>query len=49
MTITHNSPCPHCDGKGYNEIRDCSGEIQREETCCFCRGTGILKELEDED
>jgi DnaJ-class molecular chaperone len=48
MKTTHNSPCPHCDGKGYNEIRDCSGEIQREETCCFCGGTGALKEPEGE-
>ncbi|CAD0219605.1 MULTISPECIES: hypothetical protein [Planktothrix] len=32
--------CPHCQGKGYIEIRDCSGEIQREETCVFCTGTG---------
>lgn len=32
--------CPHCEGKGYTEIRDCSGEIQREETCFFCEGTG---------
>jgi DnaJ-class molecular chaperone len=31
--------CPHCQGKGYTEIRDCSGEIQREETCVFCAGT----------
>lgn len=33
-------PCHHCDGKGYIQIRDCSGEIQREENCSFCEGTG---------
>jgi DnaJ-class molecular chaperone len=40
--------CLPCEGKGYIEIRDCSGEIQREETCLFCSGTGILKD-QDED
>ncbi len=38
-----NSPkekCTHCEGKGYIEIRDCTAEIQREETCVFCNGTG---------
>jgi len=24
-------PCHHCEGVGYISIRDCSGEIQREE------------------
>ncbi|ACK69932.1 chaperone DnaJ domain-containing protein [Gloeothece citriformis PCC 7424] len=43
-----NTTCPHCEGKGYIEIRDCSGEIQREETCLFCGGTGKLK-IEDEE
>ena len=33
-------PCHHCEGKGYIEIRDCTGEIQREETCVFCQGMG---------
>lgn len=33
--------CHYCEGKGYIEIRDCSGEIQREETCLFCSGTGV--------
>ena len=32
--------CHHCEGKGYIELRDCSGEIQREENCSFCHGTG---------
>ena len=35
-------PCHHCEGKGYIQIRDCSGEIQREENCSFCDGTGII-------
>jgi DnaJ-class molecular chaperone len=47
--MTQNSSCPHCDGQGYVEIRDCSGEIQREETCSFCQGTGFLQESDDED
>ena len=40
--------CPHCQGKGYTEIRDCSGEIQREETCFFCEGTGELISEDDQ-
>jgi DnaJ-class molecular chaperone len=32
--------CHHCEGKGYIELRNCSGEIQREENCSFCNGTG---------
>jgi DnaJ-class molecular chaperone len=35
--------CHHCEGKGYIEIRDCVGDIQREETCSFCEGTGELE------
>ncbi len=42
-----NKKCHYCDGKGYVEIRDCTGEIQREETCVFCEGTGE-KTLETE-
>lgn len=42
------SACPHCEGKGYVEIRDCTGEIQRSETCVFCNGTGILEALEED-
>ncbi len=34
--------CHHCEGKGYIEIRDCSAEIQREETCVFCEETGKI-------
>lgn len=51
--IDRSSPqmplCFHCEGKGYIEIRDCTGEIQREETCLFCSGTGVLEKPEDED
>jgi len=36
------SPCHHCEGKGYISIRDCSGEIQREENCSFCDGIGHI-------
>lgn len=41
-TIMIRQRCLHCDGLGYVEIRDCAGEVQREETCLFCRGTGEL-------
>jgi DnaJ-class molecular chaperone len=41
-----NTPCDHCEGKGYIEIRDCSGEIQRSETCVFCDGTGTIQQEE---
>ncbi|HEY9704486.1 MAG TPA: hypothetical protein V6C58_18700 [Allocoleopsis sp.] len=34
--------CKHCDGQGYTEIRDCTGEIQRQEICYFCEGTGEI-------
>ncbi|WP_013324150.1 hypothetical protein [Gloeothece verrucosa] len=43
-----NQTCPHCEGKGYIEIRDCSGEVQREETCLFCGGTGHLTQDDDD-
>jgi DnaJ-class molecular chaperone len=48
-TSSISTPCLHCDGKGYVAIRDCSGEIQREETCFFCRGTGTIREGDEED
>jgi DnaJ-class molecular chaperone len=32
--------CSYCDGQGYIKIRDCSGEVQREETCMICAGRG---------
>lgn len=34
--------CYQCNGKGYTEIRDCGGEIQRTETCSYCEGRGSL-------
>jgi len=42
-------PCHHCEGKGYIELRDCSGEIQREENCSFCSGTGKIDQDELSD
>ena len=33
--------CYQGEGKGYTEIRDCAGEIQRTETCSYCEGQGI--------
>ena len=41
LPLQTNNPCHHCEGKGYISIRDCSGEIQREENCSFCGGTGV--------
>ncbi|ACK64670.1 hypothetical protein PCC8801_0581 [Rippkaea orientalis PCC 8801] len=46
---TSNLICHHCEGKGYSVIRDCTGEIQREETCLFCCGTGKKQDDEPED
>lgn len=47
--MNSQQPCHHCEGKGYTNIRDCAGEIQRTETCSFCSGLGYLEiELEDE-
>lgn len=37
-----NTMCSYCEGQGYTEIRDCSGEIQRSDTCSFCGGTGMM-------
>lgn len=42
--MTNKENCNHCEEKGYIEIRDCSGEIQRFETCSFCDGTGYKEE-----
>ena len=40
--------CSSCDGQGYIEIRDCSGDVQREETCMLCGGKGIgIKETKN--
>ena len=40
--------CHYCEGKGYTEIRDCGGEIQRTDHCSFCEGLGRL-EVESEE
>ena len=34
--------CDRCEGKGYDELRDCGGEIQRTKTCSFCEGRGYI-------
>ena len=44
--MTNKNSCHHCEGKGYISIRDCSGEIQREETCSFCGGLGYIQGYE---
>ena len=36
--------CYQCEGKGYTEIRDCAGEIQRTETCSYCEGQGYISQ-----
>ena len=41
--MSDHQSCHHCEGKGYIHIRDCSAEIQREETCSFCEGLGYLE------
>jgi DnaJ-class molecular chaperone len=42
-TTPTTKTCHHCEGKGYISIRDCSGEIQREENCSFCNGSGKIE------
>ncbi len=42
LALQTTAPCHHCDSKGYISIRDCSGEIQREENCSFCDGLGTI-------
>ncbi|GBO53454.1 hypothetical protein APA_1361 [Pseudanabaena sp. lw0831] len=42
-TTLSTKTCRHCEGKGYISIRDCSGEIQREENCAFCNGSGKIE------
>ncbi|MEM8675563.1 MAG: hypothetical protein AAGF83_17070 [Cyanobacteria bacterium P01_G01_bin.67] len=39
---TNHKPCYQCEGKGYTEIRDCAGQIQRTETCSYCEGRGSI-------
>lgn len=41
--------CPHCEGRGFIDLRDCSGEVQREETCSFCNGAGRLQNEGEEN
>ena len=41
--MKNHKSCHHCAGLGYIEIRDCAGEIQREETCSFCGGLGYIE------
>ncbi len=45
--MTNKNSCSHCEGKGYIQIRDCSGDIQREETCSFCGGLGYIDREDD--
>ena len=45
--MSKKQPCHHCEGKGYTEIRDCAGEIQRTETCSFCYGLGYQETESD--
>ncbi|MDJ0744445.1 MAG: hypothetical protein QNJ32_13940 [Xenococcaceae cyanobacterium MO_167.B27] len=48
--MANQTPCHYCDGKGYIDIRDCVGDIQRFENCSFCGGTGFLQnETKSED
>ena len=47
--IKIKKPCHHCEGKGYIELRDCVGDVQREETCSFCGGTGETMEKEENE
>ena len=44
-----NHTCSYCEGKGYVEIRDCTGEVQREETCMLCSGTGKQLDSSESD
>ena len=42
---TKEQACYQCEGKGYTELRDCAGEIQRTETCSFCEGRGYVVQI----
>lgn len=46
--MSQQKSCHHCEGKGYTELRDCSGDIQRTERCSFCEGLGYLEKEEKE-
>lgn len=41
--MNKQNTCHHCEGKGYTELRDCSGDIQRTEKCSFCEGLGYVE------
>jgi DnaJ-class molecular chaperone len=41
--MTYQKKCHPCEGQGYTEIRDCSGDIQRTEKCSFCEGLGYIE------
>ncbi|ELS05245.1 hypothetical protein Xen7305DRAFT_00049880 [Xenococcus sp. PCC 7305] len=47
--MTQKQACNHCEGKGYTNIRDCAGEIQRTETCSFCSGLGYQEQEPEEE
>ena len=48
--MNNQKTCHHCEGKGYTELRDCAGDIQRTERCSFCEGLGYVEtEVEDKD
>ena len=40
--MKNQTSCHYCEGKGYTEIRDCGGDIQRTERCSFCEGLGYV-------
>ena len=47
-TKSQEQGCDRCEGKGYTELRDCAGEIQRTETCSFCEGKGYVVQTSQE-
>ena len=47
--MNNQTPCQYCDEKGYTEIRDCGGDIQRTEKCSFCEGLGYIETTEEEE
>ena len=46
--MSKQNTCRHCEGKGYTELRDCSGDIQRTERCSFCEGLGYIEAKEED-
>mgnify|MGYP001791375538 CR=1 FL=1 len=49
LDMTVRKICHYCDGKGYIELRDCAGDVQREETCVFCGGLGYIDSDDPEE